>query len=450
MGFTPVKKKIYIETYGCQMNVSDSGKLLRLFAERGWEECDDGRRADLIVINTCSVREKPELKLFSALGRYLPLKKRRPGLVVAVGGCVAQQWGERLFARLPGLDIVFGTHQLDRLPELVEQVLTERRPRAATAFLAAPGGLEVPARPDPGGASAMVTIMQGCDNFCSYCIVPYVRGREYSRPAAGVLAEIRQLAAAGVREVMLLGQNVNSYGRKSPGGIGFVELLERVAAIDGIARIRFTTSHPKDLSDELIAAFGQLEKLCPALHLPLQAGSDRVLARMGRGYSAADYLEKVAKLRRVRPDIALTTDLIVGFPGESESDFEETLRLLELIRYDQIFSFKYSVRPGTRAAAFTERLAEEVKSARLARCHELQERITGEILASQVGKTSTVMVTGPSRRGGDEWSGRTPENRIVNFAAGGRRLAAGDFLPLRITAARRHSLRGEIAERGGE
>ena len=436
--------KIYVETYGCQMNVSDSGKLVRLFRERGWSQTAEPGRADLIVINTCSVREKPELKLFSALGRYIPLKKRRPGLVVAVGGCVAQQWGEKLQERAPGLDIVFGTHQLDRLPELVEAVCREHRPLAETDFKRAPGGLEVAAGPGADGISAMVTIMQGCDNFCSYCIVPYVRGREYSRPSAGIIAEIEELVAAGVKEVMLLGQNVNSYGLKTPGELSFPVLLRRVAAIPGLRRIRFTTSHPKDLSDELIAAFAELDNLCPALHLPLQAGSDAVLERMGRGYTAASYLEKVEKLRRARPGIALTTDIIVGFPGESEADFGETLRLLEKVRYDQIFSFKYSVRPGTRAAAFPDGVPEEEKKERLSRCHHLQDRITAEILAAEVGRRREVLVTGPSRRGGGEWSGRTPENRIVNFPARDLEPAPGDLLSMKITEALKHSLRGKL------
>ena len=442
--------KIYVETYGCQMNVSDSGKIHHLFATRGYQMAGSGREADLIVINTCSVREKPELKLFSALGRYIPLKRKNPDLVIAVGGCVAQQWGERLLEKSPGLDIVFGTHQFDRLPEMVEKVRKSRRPLSATEFVAAPGGLEVPAQPGPDGISAMVSIMQGCDNFCSYCIVPYVRGREYSRPAAAIIAEVEALAAAGVREIMLLGQNVNSYGLKSPGEIGFPELLRRVAAIPGVERLRFTTSHPKDLSDELIAAFGELDNLCPALHLPLQAGSDAVLERMGRGYSVPTYLKKVAKLRQVVPEIALTTDIIVGFPGETEADFARTLKMLAAVRYDQIFSFKYSVRPGTRAAGFDDMVSEEEKKERLARCHQLQDEITAEILAAQVGRISEVMVTGLSKRAGNEWSGRTPENRIVNFPVGDRRLQPGELVRVKITEALKHSLRGELVGVAGQ
>ena len=441
--------KVFIETYGCQMNVSDSGKMLHLFAELDYQPTRDSRLADLIIINTCSVREKPELKLFSALGRYIPLKRKRPELVIAVGGCVAQQWGERLLERCPGLDIVFGTHQLDSLPQLVNEARLSRNPASSTAFRASPGGLEVMAKPDPEAVSAMVTIMQGCDNFCSYCIVPYVRGREYSRPSRDILEEVRRLAGSGIKEVMLLGQNVNSYGLKAPGEISFAELLGRVNEVEGIERIRFTTSHPKDMSAELIAAFASLAKLCPSLHLPLQAGSDVVLKRMGRGYSAASYLEKVKKLHAIVPDIALTTDIIVGFPGESEADFEQTLSMLEKVGYDQIYSFKYSSRPGTKAADYEDVIPDAEKRERLARCQALQNKISQRLLQAQVGKVSEVLVTGPSKRGQGEWSGRTPESRIVNFPvplSGLAEFGAGDSLRVKIVEAFKHSLKGEVVK----
>lgn len=441
--------KVFIETYGCQMNVSDSGKMLHLFAELDYQPTRDSRLADLIIINTCSVREKPELKLFSALGRYIPLKRKRPELVIAVGGCVAQQWGERLLERCPGLDIVFGTHQLDSLPQLVNEARLSRNPASSTAFRASPGGLEVMAKPDPEAVSAMVTIMQGCDNFCSYCIVPYVRGREYSRPSRDIVEEVRRLAESGIKEVMLLGQNVNSYGLKAPGEISFAELLGRVNEVEGIERIRFTTSHPKDMSAELIAAFASLAKLCPSLHLPLQAGSDLVLKRMGRGYSAASYLEKVKKLRAIVPDIALTTDIIVGFPGESEADFEQTLSMLEKVGYDQIYSFKYSSRPGTKAADYEDVIPDAEKRERLARCQALQNKISQRLLQAQVGKVSEVLVTGPSKRGQGEWSGRTPESRIVNFPvplSGLAEFGAGDSLRVKIVEAFKHSLKGEVVK----
>lgn len=444
--------KIFIETYGCQMNVCDSGKIIHLFAGQGYQPTRDKCLADLIVINTCSVREKPELKLFSALGRYIPLKQQRPELVIAVGGCVAQQWGEKLLERCPGLDIVFGTHQLDHLPRLVAEVRKSHKSFSATDFLDCPGGLEVMARPNLDAISAMVTIMQGCDNFCSYCIVPHVRGREYSRSSAAIIEEVRKLAETGIKEVMLLGQNVNSYGLKASGEISFAKLLSLVHEVEGIERIRFTTSHPKDMSDELISAFAALPKLCPSLHLPLQAGSDAVLKRMGRGYTAATYLEKVEKLRRVVPDIALTTDIIVGFPGESESDFQQTLTMLKKVGYDQIYSFKYSIRPGTRAADYDDVVAEEQKRDRLARCQAFQDEISQALLLAQVGKVFEVLVAGPSKRGEDEWSGRTPESRIVNFPAPVLTpvsIAAGDFYQVKITRAFKHSLKGEVVADAG-
>jgi len=435
--------KIYMETYGCQMNVSDSGKITHLFAEQGYSLTETSSDADLIVINTCSVREKPELKIFSALGLYIPLKRQRPELVIAVGGCVAQQWGDKLLKRCPGLDIVFGTHQLDSLPDLVAKVRRSRRAVSVTEFLKCPGGLEVMAIPAAGTVSAMVTIMQGCDNFCSYCIVPYVRGREYSRPSAAIIEEVGKLAQAGIKEVMLLGQNVNSYGLQEKNEISFAELLALVHDISGIERIRFTTSHPKDMSDALISAFAELPKLSPYLHLPFQAGSDTVLSRMGRGYTAADYLEKVEKLRRAVPMIALTTDIIVGFPGESEADFQKTLDMLEKVRYDQIYSFKYSIRPGTRAAGFEDLVPDEEKRERLARCQGFQDEISQEILAAQVGSVSEVLVSGPSKRGAGEWSGRTGENRIVNFPAPAG-IQVGDLRRVKIVTALKHSLKGEV------
>ena len=435
--------KIFLETYGCQMNVSDSSKINYLFAGHGYQVTTESGEADLIVINTCSVREKPELKIFSALGRYIPLKRKRSELVIAVGGCVAQQWGDKLIKRCPGLDIVFGTHQLDRLPELVAKIRQSRNPVAVTDFQEQPGGLEVMPAPASGAINAMVTIMQGCDNFCSYCIVPYVRGREYSRPHTAIVEEVRRLAQAGIKEVMLLGQNVNSYGLKEAGEIGFADLLAKVHEVEGIERIRFTTSHPKDMSDAVISAFATLPKLSPYLHLPIQAGSDAVLQKMGRGYTVEEYLEKVDKLRLAVPDMALTTDIIVGFPGESAADFQMTLEILDRVRYDQIYSFKYSIRPGTRAAEFADIVPDEEKRDRLARCQARQDEIGQEILDTQVGRVSEVLVMGQSKRGEGEWSGRTPENRIVNFPAPAG-TEAGDFYQVKIVKALKHSLKGEV------
>lgn len=433
---------LFVETYGCQMNVSDSLKIGSLFIEQGYEITGDYRQADLIVINTCSVREKPEQKLFSALGRYLPLKRKNPQLVVAVGGCVAQQWGPRLREKCPELDIVFGTHAIDRLPLMVQRVRNGDLSAVDTDFREAISSLDIIPRYAAGTVAAFVTIMQGCNNFCSYCIVPHVRGREYSRSSAAIIEEVHQLADQGIREVVLLGQNVNSYGLQSPGECSFAELLARVNGIAGIDRIRFTTSHPKDLSVELIEAYGSLDHLCPQLHLPLQAGSDRILQRMGRGYTVADYLAKVDHLRRVCTTISLSSDMIIGFPGETDSDFQQTLEMTRLVRYDTVFSFKYSPRPGTRAANFNEQVPEEVKKERLRQFQQLQDEITAENLEAMVGSTREILVVGPAKRGERQWVGRTGGSQIVNFFA--PRDHTGSLLTVRITAALRHSLRGEV------
>jgi tRNA-2-methylthio-N6-dimethylallyladenosine synthase len=423
------------------MNVHDAEIVRHLFVLEGYDVTADPRAADLIVINTCSVRAKPEEKVFSALGRWLPLKRRNPALVVAVGGCVAQQWGARLQERWPRLDIVFGTHAIADLPEMVRRVRQTGRRQCATSFREHIPSLDIVPRPAAGAVSAFVSIMQGCDNFCSYCIVPYVRGREYSRPSAEIIAECRTLLAAGVKELVLLGQNVNSYGMKTPGEIDFPRLLAAVDRLPGLRRLRFVTSHPKDMSPDLIAAFGDLEHLCPQIHLPLQAGSDRVLERMGRGYGVADYRRIVERLRRLRPDIAFSADMIVGFPGETEEDFRATLDMVRWVRYDTVYSFKYSPRPGTRAAEFDEQVADDVRRERLARLQALQDEITRENLMRLVGSIREVLVLGRDRRG-EHWSGRDEANRIVNFNAAAPHPQPGAIVPVQISRALRHSLRG--------
>ncbi len=433
---------LYLETYGCQMNVNDSQKMESLFAAEGYISVGDFRRADLIIINTCSVREKPEQKVFSALGRYLPLKRRNSRLVVAVGGCVAQQWGAELQQKCPGLDIVFGTHAIDALPAMVRKVRSSGRPQLDTVFRPSIPSLDIIPRYAAGTLTAFVAIMQGCNNFCSYCIVPYVRGREYSRSSAAILAEIRQLAENGIKEVVLLGQNVNSYGLQNAGELNFPQLLARVNEIRGIERIRFTTSHPKDMSTELIAAFADLDHLCPQIHLPLQSGSDRVLARMGRGYSLADYLDKVERLRRVNPEIAFSSDMIIGFPGENDEDFQQSLEAIRRVRYDTIYSFKFSPRPGTRAASFSDQVEEPVKKERLRVFQALQDEISSENLRKLEGSVQEILVSGPAKRGGGQWVGRTGANRIVNFSSPEN--LTGRFAAVRITRALRHSLRGEL------
>ncbi|MBN2232817.1 MAG: tRNA (N6-isopentenyl adenosine(37)-C2)-methylthiotransferase MiaB [Deltaproteobacteria bacterium] len=449
------RPRLYIETYGCQMNVHDSETVRHLFALEGYDETADPRTADLIVINTCSVRAKPEEKVFSALGRRLPLKRRNPALVVAVGGCVAQQWGARLQERWPRLDIVFGTHAIAELPEMVRRVRETGRPQCANSFRERIPSLDIVPRPAAGAVSAFVSIMQGCDNFCAYCIVPYVRGREYSRPSTEIIAECRELLVAGVRELVLLGQNVNSYGMKTSGEIDFPRLLAAIDRLPGLRRLRFVTSHPQDMSPDLIAAFGTLEHLCPQIHLPLQAGSDRVLERMGRGYTAAGYLDIVERLRRARPDIAFSADMIVGFPGETEEDFRATLDMIRRVRYDTVYSFRYSPRPGTRAAAFAGQVPDDECRERLARFQALQDEITRANLEQLVGTTRQVLVLGRDRRG-EHWSGRDDANRIVNFSAAKPHPHPhphphpGDIVPVQITRALRHSLQGSRVHTGTE
>jgi len=338
-----VMKNFYLETFGCQMNVVDSEQIVDLVQQLGYVRVGSPESADLIILNTCSIRARAERKVYGHLGRFKPLKQRRPGLLLAVCGCVAQQEGERMLQKVPYLDVVCGTHNVHRLGDMVRQA-EERRVRCAeVAFLEADQRRRLfPERRPNAEVTRFVTVIQGCDNFCSYCIVPHVRGREVSRPAAEVLHEVRTLVAQGVREVTLIGQNVNSYGRKEGDVISFAALLKQVNAVEGLERIRFMTSHPKDLSDELVDCFGELDKLCKHIHLPVQAGGDAVLKAMRRGYTREQYLGRIARLRRVCPDIRVTSDVIVGFPGETESDFEQTMDLLRQVRFAEIYSFIFS------------------------------------------------------------------------------------------------------------
>lgn len=439
--------RIFVSTYGCQMNEHDSQKILSLLEDEGHESTQNLREADCIILNTCSVREKPEQKVYSALGRLLPLKRRKPSLVIGVGGCVAQQAGERLLERAPHLDFVFGTHQIKQVPELVR--MARQGIRACRVDVAQDvESLHYSARIAPGQVKAFVTIMQGCDNFCSYCIVPHVRGREQSRPAQEILEEIRKLALLGVKEVMLLGQNVNSYGKNLGDRAGFVGLLEAIEDIEGIERVRFTTSHPKDLSIELIEAFARLGKVCEHLHLPVQSGSTRVLEAMNRGYTREEYLQKVEALRERIPGMALTTDVIVGFPGETEEDLDQTLDLLERVRFDSIYSFKFSPRPFTRAAQLHDSVPKEVKAQRLRRVQELQESITSSILGGCVGSLEEVLVEGPSLYGSNQVTGRTRTFRIVHMA-GEASLMRGKLVKVRIEKSLKHSLWARALEGEG-
>ncbi len=439
-------KRVYLRTFGCQMNEYDSERMLALLKGE-YVPCETPEEADLILINTCSVREKAEYKVYSLVGRFKALKARRPELVVGICGCVAQQEGERLVKRMPHVDLVLGPQNIYRLPEALEELEKGRRPLVLTE-------MRRDFRPplvlsDLDGkrpVRAYVTIMQGCDNFCSYCVVPYVRGREVSRPPEDILREIECLVHQGVREVTLLGQNVNSYGRKEKGYPSFAELLRMVAEISELWRIRFTTSHPKDLSEDLMRAFAEVDKLCEHLHLPVQSGSTRILKRMNRGYSREEYLEKVRRLRAWCPEIALTTDIIVGFPGETEEDFEATLSLLEEVRFDEIFSFKYSDRPYARAREFPDKVPEEVKAERLERVHALQAGITEEINRGYIGKTVEVLVEGPSETRPEFLTGRTRTNHVVNFSAPKELDLKGALVYVLIKETGKHSLRGEYLE----
>ena len=380
-------KHLYINTIGCQMNVYDSERMAALMAPAGYVTTDSVRAADLIVVNTCTIREKAEQKAFSFLGRLADLKRKNPGLIIAVGGCMAQQEGKAILRRVPFADIVFGTHALGRLPRMVERV-TARRCRIVDVEMT--DGIDEFDLPDDylrsGEVSRFVTIMQGCDNFCTYCVVPYVRGREASRKPESILEEIRALVRSGVREVTLLGQNVNSYGQKE-NLCSFPELLERISAVEGLSRIRFTTSHPKDLSPGLIDAFRNLDKLCHHIHLPVQSGSDRVLKRMNRKYTRELYLGKIDRLRQACPDIAITSDMIVGFPGETQADFEQTLDLMRTVAYDGLFAFKYSDRPNAPAARFADKVPEPEQNDRLQALLDLQEQYTLRRNQALVGTT---------------------------------------------------------------
>lgn len=439
-----MQKKFYLETFGCQMNVVDSERIVELLQQIGYRQVDSADGADLVLLNTCTVRDKAERKVYGHLGRFKPIKDRNPGMIIGVGGCVAQQEGEKLLEKLPYVDLVFGTHNVHKLPEMVGRVESGRERCLETEFLDKETRLQLfPKRTEGDAVTRFVTVMQGCDNFCTYCVVPHVRGREVSRPSGEILTEVRELAASGVREITLIGQNVNSYGEKVAGEISFAELLRQVYAVEGIERIRFTTSHPKDLSDELIECFGSLGKLCKHLHLPVQCGSDRILGLMNRGYTRSEYLDKVRRLKAVCPEIRLSSDIIVGFPGETEEDFEATLALVAEVRYADIFTFLYSVRPGTGAAAMTDDVSAAVKQARFDRLLALQEEISRATWKADVGQVLPVLVEGESKQKGGQVFGRSTWNRIVNFA--GTPDLVGKLVAVRITKANRNSQTGELA-----
>ncbi|WP_028840895.1 tRNA (N6-isopentenyl adenosine(37)-C2)-methylthiotransferase MiaB [Thermodesulfobacterium hveragerdense] len=439
-----MKKRVYIKTFGCQMNENDSEKVLILLKE-DYIPTDDPEEADLIIVNTCSVREKPQHKVYSEVGRYKPLKKKKNHLLIGIMGCVAQQEGENLIKKLPYVDFVLGTQSFYQIKEVIKQLQKDPKPIVLTELTKEfKPPLLLPEETLPKTTekvTAFVTIMQGCDNFCSYCIVPYVRGRETSRPPEEIIEEIKRMVELGVREVTLLGQNVNSYGLKEKGYPDFPELLNQISAIEGLWRIRFTTSHPKDLSERMIRIMAENPKICHHIHLPLQAGSNRILKRMNRKYTKEEYLEKVAKLKELIPDIAITTDIIVGFPGETEKDFEETLEMLKTVRYHEIFSFKYSDRPFTTAKNFEDKIPEEEKERRLKLVQELQKTITQEIYQQYVGKEMEVLVEGFSSKSKTQLMGRTTTNVIVNFSSP-RLDLKGRLVKILIEEAGKHSLKG--------
>lgn len=437
--------KLYMQTHGCQMNEYDSNKLAEIMAASPHQMSltPNPGEADMLLLNTCAVREKPEEKVFSELGRWRKLKQQKPDAVIVVSGCVASQEGEAIIKRSPIVDIVIGPQTIHRLPELYDQVLATRKPVVDITFPEIEKFDHLPT-PNAEGPSAFVSIMEGCSKFCSFCIVPYTRGKEVSRPFDDVLAEVVQLADQGVREINLLGQNVNDYrGPMSDGGTADLALLiHYIAEIDNIARIRYTTSHPAAFSDNLIEAYAEIPKLANHLHLPVQSGSDRILAAMKRGYTTLEYKSKIRKLRKARPDISLSSDFIIGFPGETNAEFEATMALIHELDFDHSFSFIYSRRPGTPAASLADEVSLDEKKARL---KILQTRIiqnTQRFSRQMVGTTQPLLVTGTAKRNPEQMiSGRTENNRVVNFV--GPQSLIGQMVSVKITNSFPNSLAGE-------
>jgi tRNA-2-methylthio-N6-dimethylallyladenosine synthase len=440
-------RKLHIRTFGCQMNEYDSDRMRDMLQRsHSMTVTDDPASADLLLFNTCSIREKAQEKLFSELGRWRRHKNQNPGLVIGVGGCVASQEGEAILKRAPYVDIVFGPQTLHRLPAMYDAVLRSGKPAVDISFPEIEKFDRLP-EPRSDGPTAFLSIMEGCSKYCTFCVVPYTRGEEISRPLDDVIADIVSLASQGVREITFLGQNVNAYRGETHTGASadLADLLGYAAAVDGIGRLRFITSHPVEFSDRLINAYAEIPQLADFVHLPVQSGSDRILMLMKRGHTALEYKNRIRKLRRVRPDISISSDFIVGFPGETDEDFQETMNFIAEVGFDQSFSFIYSKRPGTPAASFPDPVPVAVKKQRLqilqARINQQAARISGQML----GTVQRVLVEGPSRKAGDEMCGRTENNRSVNFP--GTSDLTGSFMDIRITAALPNSLRGEIAGR---
>ena len=441
--------KVFIKTHGCQMNEYDSSRMLDILrVSQGYELTEEESEADLLLLNTCSVREKAQEKVFHQLGRWRRLKSERPGLQIGVGGCVASQEGEALSDRAPYVDVIFGPQTLHRLPELIRDARSSKRTQVDISFPEIEKFDRLPA-PRVEGPDAFVSIMEGCGKYCSFCVVPYTRGEEVSRPLMDVLREIYRLAEQGVREVNLLGQNVNAYRgpldeeKDGERVADLAYLISVVAAVDGIDRIRYTTSHPMEFSDSLIEVYAEVPELVNHLHLPVQSGSDRILAKMKRGYTALEYKSRIRKLRRIRPDISLSSDFIVGFPGETDEDFEATMNLIDEVGFDHSFSFIYSARPGTPAADLPDETPMSVKKERLA---ILQGRIQGQamrISESMVGQIHRILVTGPSKKDPGQLQGRTENNRVVNFHCDDHSLV-GQFAEVQVGEALPNSLRGKL------
>jgi tRNA-2-methylthio-N6-dimethylallyladenosine synthase len=438
--------KVFIKTHGCQMNEYDSSKMVDILSEsQGYELTLDETEADLLLLNTCSIREKAQDKVFHQLGRWRKLKENNPALKIGVGGCVASQEGAAISARAPFVDVIFGPQTLHRLPELIAAADSTKKPQVDISF---PEIEKFDCLPEPSvdGPSAFVSIMEGCSKYCSFCVVPYTRGEEVSRPLMDVLREVARLAEKGVREINLLGQNVNAYRGALQEGDQVADLaylISLMADINGVDRIRYTTSHPMEFSDSLIDVYAEVPELVNHLHLPVQSGSDRILAKMKRGYTVLEYKSRIRKLRKLRPGISLSSDFIIGFPGETEADFEATMKLIEEIGFDQSFSFIYSARPGTPAADLPDDTSMSVKKERLA---VLQARLAGQamrISESMVGQVQRILVTGLSRKDPGQLQGRTENNRVVNFASSNHALIGG-FADVEIGEALPNSLRGQL------
>ena len=442
----PMRKKLYIQTFGCQMNEYDSDKMFDVLREaRGVDLTDNAGDADILLLNTCSVREKAQEKVFHQLGRWRKLKLDNPDLIIGVGGCVASQEGEAISRRAPCVDLVFGPQTLHRLPQMIDEARAHKQPVIDISFPEIEKFDRLP-EPRAEGPTAFVSIMEGCSKYCTFCVVPYTRGEEISRPFDDVLHEIVQLAGQGVREVNLLGQNVNAYrGVMHDNEVADLALLIRyVAAIDGIERIRYTTSHPVEFSDSLIEVYADVPELVSHLHLPVQSGSDRILRLMKRGHTAFEYKQKIRKLRSIRPDISMSSDFIIGFPDESDEDFEHTMQLINDVDYDHSFSFIYSIRPGTPAAEFDDNIPLEVKKKRLARLQQKINSNAQRFSRQMVGSVQKILVERESRKDAAQMSGRTENNRVVNFT--GPQELIGQFVNVTITEALPNSLRGVLHE----